>query len=424
MSNFYFNNSEISSVLIVGYGATGKSINDYLKTFEGVRVDISHDDKQFIDFNLKEYDLIAVSPGIPLNGEIYSELDTYRYKVVSDIELFHQEIKETLSKTIAVTGSNGKSTVVTMLNYVLNYLGYKSVLIGNIGTPALDELEKEFDFCVIELSSFQIDLLKNAKFDVGCVINVSPDHLDRYASFQEYKQSKLNLAKFSDEFIAYDVDSYGVKYDGNYAVLRENIYKDSHKILDIEDISLFGLHNLENIVVVLNILDKLCIDNYQAVCAIQTFKGLAHRCRIVDKINQVTFINDSKGTNVGATIAALNSITSTKNIILMLGGVAKGGDFALMEEILKKYVKYVHIYGQDRDYIEAQIKGFCKYELNGNMIQAFNGATAKAQLNDVVLLSPACASFDEFSGYEERGGVFEKLVLDLQESQEIIESAV
>ncbi|MFT4694692.1 MAG: UDP-N-acetylmuramoylalanine--D-glutamate ligase [Francisella sp.] len=424
MSNFYFNGSEISSVLIVGYGATGKSINDYLNAFKSIEIDVSHDDEEFVGFNLDEYDLIAVSPGIPLNSEIYRELDAYRYKVVSDIELFYQEMKETLSKTIAVTGSNGKSTVVTMLNYVLSYLGYKSILIGNIGIPALEELEKEFDFCVIELSSFQIDLLKNAKFDVGCVINVSPDHLDRYASFAEYKQSKLNLEKFSDEFIAYDVDCYGVKYDSSYAVLRENIYKDSQKILDIEEISLFGLHNLENIVVVLNILDKLNIDNYQAVCAIKTFKGLEHRCRIVEKINEVTFINDSKGTNVGATIAALNSITSTKNIILMLGGVAKGGDFSLMEEILKKYVKYVHIYGQDREYIEAQIKGFCNYELNGNMKQAFKEASEKAQLNDVILLSPACASFDEFSGYEERGYVFEKLVLDLQDSQEITRSAV
>ena len=233
MSNFYFNGSEISSVLIVGYGATGKSINDYLKAFNSIKIDVSHNDDEFVGFNLNEYDLIAVSPGIPLNSEIYRELDAYRHKVVSDIELFYQEMKGTLSKTIAVTGSNGKSTVVTMLNYVLNYLGYKSILIGNIGTPALDELKKEFDFCVIELSSFQIDLLKKAKFDVGCVINVSPDHLDRYASFAEYKQSKLNLEKFSKDFIAYDVDSHGVKYDGNYAVLRENIYKDSHKILDI-----------------------------------------------------------------------------------------------------------------------------------------------------------------------------------------------
>ena len=424
MSNFYFNDFKISSVLIIGYGATGKSINDYLKAFKDIEIDVSHNDEEFKAFNLGKYDLIAVSPGIPLNSEVYSELEAYRYKVVSDIELFYQEMKETLSKTIAVTGSNGKSTVVTMLNYVLNYLGYKSVLIGNVGTPALEELEKEFDFCVIELSSFQIDLFKNAKFDVGCVINVSPDHLDRYANFEAYKQSKLNLAKFSDEFFAYDVDCNGVKYDGNYAVLRENIYKDSHKILDIEEISLFGLHNLENIVVVLNILDRLNIDNYQAVCAIQTFKGLAHRCRIVKKINQVTFINDSKGTNVGATIAALNSITSTKNIILMLGGVAKGGDFTLMEEILKRYVKYVHIYGKDRDYIEKHIKDFCNYELNGNMKDAFKSATEKAQINDVILLSPACASFDEFSGYEERGRIFEKLVLDLQNGQEVIASAV
>lgn len=409
---FYLDGVQISKVLMIGYGSTGKSIHEFLKAFSDTQVDISKSADDFEDFKLDDYDLIAVSPGIPLNKDIYAPLRSHE-NIISDMDIFYDQIKDTLSKTIVVTGSNGKSTTVTMLNYVLNYLGYKSVLIGNIGTPVLSIIDDEFDYYVIELSSFQIDLLRKAKFDIGCVINVSPDHLDRYDSFEEYKQSKLNLENFCEEFIAYDVGTKGVKYEGCYAIRRGNIYKNTTKILSMEEVHLFGNHNLENIVVVLNILDKLNIDTFQAVFAIKTFKGLEHRCRVVETVDRVLYINDSKGTNVGATIAALYSITDTRNIVLLLGGVAKGGDFTLMEDILKKHVKYLHIYGQDRDYIENQIGDFCDHELNKNMKEAFASASKNADDNDVILLSPACASFDEFKNYEERGEAFEKLVKQL-----------
>ncbi|API87276.1 UDP-N-acetylmuramoyl-L-alanine--D-glutamate ligase [Francisella uliginis] len=414
MFSFHFNDVKISKLLMVGYGVTGKSVCDFLANFIDIEVDISQSDEDFGHYDFDSYDLITVSPGIPLNKSPYRVLSKYKDKIVSDIDIFYQYIKNTKAKTIAITGSNGKSTVVTLLDFILRELGYKSILVGNIGTPALNKIDEKFDYCVIEASSFQIDIFHSVKFDIGCVINVSPDHLDRYASFGEYKQSKLNLANFSKDFFVYDVHNNGIKYAGEYEIVRSSIYKNATKLLDISETNLFGEHNLENIIVVLNILDKLGLDIFKAVGAIKKFKGLAHRCKIVKNINGITYINDSKGTNVGATVAALNSITSTKSIILLLGGVAKGGDFSLMTESLKKYVKYVFIYGQDKEYIKESIKDTCKYELCDNMHQAFELASRKSQDSEIVLLSPACASFDEFDNYVKRGEAFEDYVRQLK----------
>ncbi|ADA78142.1 UDP-N-acetylmuramoyl-L-alanine--D-glutamate ligase [Francisella tularensis] len=414
MFSFYFNDNKITKLLMVGYGSTGKSVCDFLANFIDITVDISQNDDEFVNYDLNSYDLITVSPGIPLNKSPYRALTKFKDKIVSDIDIFYQYIKDTKAKTIAVTGSNGKSTVVTMTDFVLKDLGYKSILVGNIGTPALNKIGEKFDYCVVEVSSFQINLFNCVRFDLGCIINVSPDHLDRYQNFEQYKQSKLNLAKFSNDFFVYDVHN-GIKYAGEYQIIRGAIYRNSTKLLDIVETKLFGEHNLENIIVVLNILDRLGLDINQAIDSIKKFKGLEHRCKIVKKVNSTTYINDSKGTNVGATIAALNSITNSKNIILLLGGVAKGGDFSLMIKSLDKYVKYVYIYGADKEYIESYIKGYCKYQLCNNMKQAFELSSQKANSNEIVLLSPACASFDEFSGYAQRGEVFQNLVAQLEQ---------
>ncbi|MED7787585.1 UDP-N-acetylmuramoyl-L-alanine--D-glutamate ligase [Francisella sp. 19X1-34] len=414
MFSFYYNDVKVSKLLMVGYGVTGKSVCDFMANFIDLEVDISQSDEEFQNYDLNSYDLITVSPGIPLNKSPYRILSQYKDKIVSDIDIFYQYIKNTKAKTIAVTGSNGKSTVVTLLDFVLKELGYKSILVGNIGTPALNKIGEKFDYCVIEASSFQIDIFNSVKFDIGCVINVSPDHLDRYASFADYKQSKLNLANFSKDFFVYDVHNNGVKYAGEYEIVRSSIYKHATKLLDITETKLFGVHNLENIIVVLNILDRLGLDTLKAITAIKKFKGLAHRCRIIKSIGGITYINDSKGTNVGATVAALNSITNTKNIILLLGGVAKGGDFSLMIDSLKKYVKYVFVYGQDKEYIQEYIKDTCSYELCSNMHDAFELANKKAQGSEIILLSPACASFDEFDNYVKRGEAFEDYVAQLK----------
>lgn len=416
MLSFFYKDVLINKILIVGYGSTGKSVEIYLEKYN-VEVDISLCESDFLEKKLEEYDLLVVSPGIPLNKNLYSNLENYKSKIISDIDLYCDAIKAKKIKIIAVTGSNGKSTVVTMLNNVLNNLGYKSVLVGNIGTPILSKVNDDVEFCVLEISSFQIDLLKDAKFDVSCVINISHDHLDRYSSYQEYIESKLNLEKFSKDFFVYDFEGKGLKYNSEFSVIDSSIYKKEQRILALKETKLFGLHNLENIIVVLSILEKFNINHKKIIAELKEFEGLKHRCNKIGEIRGVSYINDSKGTNVGATVVAINNLTESKNIILLLGGVAKGGDFSIMQKSITEKVKFVCIYGKDAEYIRVQLqKYFSNFEVFEDMKTAFVKAVNIASKNDIVLLSPACASFDKFRNYEHRGEEFIKLFNEYKEN--------
>lgn len=412
MSYYLFQENKISNVLIVGFGKTGKSIYKFLSEFYSLNIQISNNDTEFVKYELLSFDMIAVSPGIPINKPPYNSLMLHEIKIVSDIDLYYDHLKSINSKTklVAVTGSNGKSTIVTMLNHVLTDLGYKSVLTGNIGESPLESLNDKYDFCIIEISSFQIDLLSITRFDLGCITNISPDHLDRYDSYDSYKKSKLNLDKFCHKMLIYDVDGSGYKYDSVYRVDGELLLKNECEILRLSQTYLFGSHNLENIIVTLGLFDILGVSIDKSILSIKQFKGLEHRCSLVGIVDGVTYINDSKGTNVGATKAALSSVTSSKNIIILLGGVAKGGDFTLMFDELSKFVKFAYIYGEDKMYIHKQICGVFDYVICNNMTDAMTLAHNKSQKNDIVLLSPACASFDEFNSYTERGNVFENFV--------------
>ncbi|APC96276.1 UDP-N-acetylmuramoyl-L-alanine--D-glutamate ligase [Francisella frigiditurris] len=415
MLSFFYKDVLINKILIVGYGSTGKSVEIYLEKYN-LEVHISSSEADFLEKNLETYDLLVVSPGIPLNKNPYSNLESYKFKIISDIDLYYDAIKAKQIKLIAVTGSNGKSTVVTMLNTVLNNLGYKSILVGNIGTPILSKVNDDVEFCVVEISSFQIDLLKDAKFDVSCVINISHDHLDRYDSYQEYINSKLNLEKFSREFFIYDFEDQGLKYNTEFSIRNSCIYKKEKKILALEETKLFGLHNLENIIVVLSILEKFNINYKKVITELKEFEGLKHRCNKIGEIRGVSYINDSKGTNVGATVVAIDNLTNSKNIVLLLGGVAKGGDFSIMQKSITEKVKFVCIYGKDAEYIKVQLeKYYSNFEVLKDMKTAFAKAVNIASKNDIVLLSPACASFDEFRNYEHRGEVFIKLFNEYKE---------
>ncbi|MFC4891973.1 UDP-N-acetylmuramoyl-L-alanine--D-glutamate ligase [Pseudofrancisella aestuarii] len=415
MLSFFYKDVLINKILIVGYGSTGKSVEVYLEKYN-VEVHISSSEADFLEKNLETYDLLVVSPGIPLNKNPYSNLENYKSKIISDIDLYYDAIKAKQIKLIAVTGSNGKSTVVTMLDTVLNNLGYKSILVGNIGTPILSKINDDVEFCVVEISSFQIDLLKDTKFDVSCVINISHDHLDRYDSYQEYIESKLNLEKFSREFFVYDFEGKGLKYNTVFSIRKSCIYKKEEKILALEETKLFGLHNLENIIVVLSILEKFNIDHKKVITELKEFEGLKHRCNKIGEIRGVSYINDSKGTNVGATVVAIDNLTNSKNIVLLLGGVAKGGDFSIMQRSVIGKVKFICIYGKDAEYIKVQLeKYFSNFEVLKDMKTAFAKTVNIASKNDIVLLSPACASFDEFRNYEHRGEEFIKLFNEYKE---------
>lgn len=431
MKPLFYQGQLIQKVLIVGMGLSGRSVFTWLTGFQ-VQVDRydAHHNSDYACFtaiDLFGYDLIVVSPGIPLNQAPYQRLLSFRSRVISDIDLFCAHAHAPI---IAVTGSNGKSTVVSLLAHILRAQGFTVGLGGNIGAAALDVLDEQCDYYVLELSSFQIDLLHRAHFSVGMVLNISADHLDRYADLDAYALSKCSLASFSKTFICpFEIaENYSVAHSNliyfdvqdGYTVEGCQIYVANGDRIDTSRItSLVGQHNVLNIAYVYAGLKALgvAIVTEDFLDAVQSFKGLPHRCEWVAKVDGVTYIDDSKGTNMGATIAAIEGLAKHyRGVVLLLGGVGKGANFAEMIPTLKQYVKHCFVYGQDGGQIFSQITGEVQATLCHNALAAFAQASDFASEGDLVLLSPACASFDEFKNYAHRGEVFAQFVQRLKEN--------
>lgn len=504
---FYYQTQQIKHVLVMGLGVSGVAVVNYLKAYV-LEIDIfdqhpkntqvAVDYQNFDEISLESYDLIVVAPGIPINKAPFNQLYRHWHKVVGDIELFALHIaacnatRSHKQKVIAVTGSNGKSTVVSLLFHVLKSLGINAALGGNIGTPALSLIDEKVDVYVLEISSFQIDLLKHAQFDVVAVLNLSPDHLDRYADYKAYCDAKLALfargkyramnAKQKD-LLNHRVDDTLSYFNNDVTYIDDDKAIFHHEVFCRQpEVILQGRHNLENILAVLVILEMIagalatsrqacdfkntppvydCHPSYkegnqvdsevevplfargvpsmrggvlgeggsleQAIglsdsskakikSAIATFNPLAHRCRLVRTFEHILYINDSKATNIASTEAALIGLRSkeTKNIIILLGGLAKGADFSELVPVLKTYVRKAIVYGQDRMSIYQAIANEVDCTLCQSLDEAFNAATTLACQNDIVLLSPACASFDGFLSYAHRGEYFEELVNKLR----------
>ncbi len=430
---FFYQNREIKKVLIVGLGISGFSVfkwfNQYdviIDTYDQKHYEVSTN-AYFDDFNaleLMHYDLIVVAPGIPINKAPFNRLSQYWDKVVGDIELFALEVKPLGQKMLAISGSNGKSTTVSLLYHVLRDLDIKVALGGNIGTPALSLIDPKVQVYVLEISSFQIDLLKKAQFDVGCVLNISPDHLDRYPNYAAYCQSKLKLFEHSHykvtngkqrELTLADKANMSYFNSKDCWIDGKTLFFQGQLFCTTDELLLQGAHNLENILAVLLVLESL-MDLNEAAWAkikqsIRHFRGLPHRCQLVATINGVKYINDSKGTNIGAVEAALNGLAQDeKNIIIFLGGLAKGADFSMLIPALKKSVKKAIIYGQDRLLITKALEKDIECIIYPHLDEAFATSFAFAKQGDIVLLSPGCASFDAFSGFVQRGEYFEQLV--------------
>ncbi|WP_440617239.1 UDP-N-acetylmuramoyl-L-alanine--D-glutamate ligase [Cysteiniphilum sp. 6C5] len=442
---FYYQTQQIKRVLVAGLGVSGVAVVDYLSAYaleidifdqnsKNTRVEVDY--QNFNDINLECYDLIVVAPGIPVNKAPFDQLHIHWHKVIGDIELFALHIisynrnQNNKQKMIAVTGSNGKSTVVSLLFHVLKSLGMNAALGGNIGIPALNLIDDEVDVYVLEVSSFQIDLLKHAQFDVVAVLNLSPDHLDRYVDYQAYCDAKLALLARGNYRVmnAKQKDVLNHRTDATFSYFNNDAtYVDDDKAIfhnelfcRQSELILQGKHNLENILAVLTILGGLMIlsdgDKAKIKSAIATFNPLAHRCRLVRKFKGTQYINDSKATNIASTEAALIGLGSkeTQNIIIMLGGLAKGADFRELVPVLKAYVRKAVVYGQDGKLIYQAIANEVDCLLCECFDEAFNAARTLACQNDIVLLSPACASFDGFLSYAHRGEYFEELVNKLR----------
>ena len=374
---------------------------------------------------LKQADWIIASPGIDLH-----RLGLHHDKrVLGDIELFAHYVNKPV---IGITGTNGKSTVTDLVGELINGAGLRAYVGGNIGKPALDLLAAdEPDYYVLELSSFQLETTRHLHLAVAVYLNLSPDHLDRYPSNAEYAAAKQRI--FNDAEIAvFNADDAATKPSSalstlsfslqhntqtDYYVHAGNLMAKGEIICAADKLELKGQQNWANALAAIAVGDVLGLDRVAMAKTLQHYSGLQHRCEWVRQINNVQWINDSKATNVGATIAALDGLAagSRKNIILLAGGQAKDSDFSGLSEPIAKHVQTTILFGQDANLIAAAIQDKNSIVQADDMQHAIAIAQGVAQGNDIVLLSPACASFDMFDDFNQRGSLFKQWVKELDE---------
>ncbi len=418
-------------VCVLGLGISGLSATKRLlqlgaKVFVSDRNDNALSELQKLDceFELEGHtdkvidnEFIVVSPGIRLDIPILKKAREDKVKILSEIELGYL-LKPTKTKIIAVTGTNGKSTVVSLIKHILEVGGVKVGLAGNIGFPITSyDLQKEqFDYLVLELSSFQLELLDTFKADIAILLNITPDHLDRYSSFEEYSQIKYNIfnnqnkrdkAIFTSTISKHQIDSSCLVMEdylhGNEIVVNGFIFRNFNK-------NLLGNHNLKNITfAVLACYGK--VPNNLIQEGINKFLPLEHRLERFCEKDGVVFVNDSKATTVDSTLCALQAFE--QKIILILGGSDKGEDFNRLLPVLKEKCRKVYLIGQTGKVMYSNFRNAIECEYVLEFEDCVKEAISSTKSGDVVLLSPACASYDMFKNFEQRGKIFKELVKKL-----------
>ncbi len=436
-------------ILLVGLGVTGLSCAKFLykhsldfsivdsrkeptgiKELNSTMPDVSIVTGAFKTEYFLAADILVVSPGVSVKDPAIEAARKAGKLVTGDIDIFCQLITKPV---IAITGSNGKSTVTQLIGDSINAANKTALVGGNIGVPALDLLEgPEPDYYVLELSSFQLETTAHMQNHIACLLNVSEDHLDRYSSYADYISAKeiiLNnagyvVALMDDKVVRNLLQKQNIPTNKIRMISYENESADYYLTskageiflhisdeyeINAQEFSLSGKHNYANILFVIAVLQLINIDIEKSLTCIKNFSGLQHRCQVVYQKNNIEWINDSKATNVGATLAALNGL-SDKPIILLLGGQSKGQDFAPLIESIRSYVVLLLIFGQDAEKIARDINMPEITSVLTNLEQAVIKAKESAAADSRVLLSPACASFDQFMNYEHRGEVFAELV--------------
>jgi len=375
------------------------------------------------DAELCSSNMIIISPGLSLKIPAVANAINAGVEVIGDVELF---ARINTKPVVAVTGSNGKSTVVTLAYEVLKEAGYKVALGGNIGTAVLDLLNDDFDVYVLELSSFQLDTTTSLKPVSATVLNVSEDHLDRYDSYQAYIDSKLSIYDGAELIVvnADDIQTHPVErgttplisfgaQQGDYHLAQHNgethFMLKGDTFLTVDTLAVVGKHNYLNTLAVMALLSPFEVSKEQYKNALGQFNGLAHRCQFVAELNGVKYFNDSKATNVGATIAAIDSLASNgENLIVIAGGDAKGADLNALKPYIEQHVKALICFGKDASDLAAITN---KSYLTNNMEEAVALANVLSSTGNVVLLAPACASIDMYNNYMQRGDDFIQCVM-------------
>ncbi|NBI12364.1 UDP-N-acetylmuramoyl-L-alanine--D-glutamate ligase [[Haemophilus] felis] len=367
---------------------------------------------------LLDSDLIVISPGLALKTPEIQTAIQAGVDVVGDIELF---CREAVAPIIAITGSNGKSTVTTLVTEMAKAAGIKVAMGGNIGIPALSLLEKGYDLYVLELSSFQLETTDSLQAISATVLNVTEDHMNRYVDLEDYRQAKLKIYAGAKTAVINAEDpltlteglqnqlSFAEK-NADYWLKTENgksyLMAKDQMVLPCEEMKLVGRHNYMNALASIALAQAAGVDMEGIRRALREFAGLDHRFQLAHFAHGVRWINDSKATNVGSTVAALTGLNVEGKLHLLLGGDGKGADFSELQSLINQPHIYCYCFGQDG----AQLSQLsAQSHLFETMEQAIQYLRPTLQAGDIVLLSPACASLDQFSCFEARGDEFTRL---------------
>ena len=436
--------------LILGLGVTGQSVARWWRQ-QGVAfaavdtraeraddpaavTDIDPNNAAFGDVDAAFVDdctEMIVSPGVALDHPLVERARGQGCRVRGDIDLF---IEAAQAPVVGITGSNGKSTVTSILGAMIAACGVKVAVGGNLGRPALDLLADEPELYVLELSSFQLERSETLGLALATVLNISADHLDRYASLTDYHRAKHAIYKQVGHVVANrddpltiplvpeetpvtwwrsgepDLNEFGlVERDGATWLCRG-----PEGLVCSDELQLAGRHNHLNVLAALALGSALKMPLEGLIEGAKHYRGLPHRCQLISQINGVRFIDDSKGTNIGATAAALEGLSGAGQIWLIIGGQGKGQDFSLLKPVLARINVRLLVMGEATEQIRADLGRDTPIDVMSSLEEAVNLSAASAQPGDIVLLSPACASFDMFASYVERGERFQAAVAALE----------
>lgn len=440
-------------IVIIGMGRTGIATARFLGK-QGAKVIVT--DEQPIDKWGKEFEQIATekwleigdyntriltgacivvpSPGVPPGNDLLVEALKRNIPVISEIEIAYRFLKVPL---IAVTGTNGKTTTTTLLGEILKYSGKKTFVGGNIGNPLIEYVEgsQKEDFIVAEISSFQLQWIEKFRPFIALLLNITCDHINYHGSFAEYRRIKtrvfanqtkadsaiLNAADPEQEGLERIMNAQVIKFSSKRALQKGIFIKNNNIIIrmpgmneeqyPLSIINLPGLHNAENVMAAI-MAARLCgCSQEDIIAAVTAFRGLPHRIEFAGEKNSIKFYDDSKGTNVGSVVRALE--TFARPVILLLGGRDKDGDFETLKPLLVAKAKKIILFGEARDRIASLIGKDMPALKKAKLREAIESAYKNAQPGDIILLSPGCASFDEFANYKERGNFFKDVVENL-----------
>jgi len=435
--------------LVAGLGVTGQSVLRYFAA-QGEPC-LAFDTRESLDIStlettfgqtkfalgklpsrwLDRFDTIVLSPGIAKSEPWVVALMQQGKQVIGDIELFARTVNVPV---ISITGSNGKSTVTTMTGMALQAAGYQVGVGGNIGEPVLDLLldEHDYDVYVLELSSFQLETTYSLASTTATVLNISEDHMDRYPTMEEYLQAKMQVfsnaerAVLPEGFCALGISEHTaisrfgvsedvIQLDTDFGLMDRGGEKflgfGKTPVIALSEMTLQGRHHQLNALAMMALCQPFEVKSEHFKQVVQVFTGLPYRTQLIGNYCGVEWVNDSKGTNVGATLTAIESLgqQSEGQLILLLGGVSKEADFSGLIPAIQRYCRHTIVFGQDQQRIAADLRGV-DLTLVDTLAQAITLAQSIAERGDGVLFSPACASFDQFSNYMQRGEAFVFLV--------------